>query len=238
MTTSLNWTYPVYLIRHAGGYASVAVDPVSVDPVSVDPVSIDHDQPGPRFAICVFTTEALGRRFVEAVEIEGENRAVRSDREFAQLLRALKEPFTTVVFDAEPAETEINEKWRVDVSTLLEDHLPWADSPWDYPVYVLAQNSGNRGVDYASIEADVADRGPLLAIGLFLKKVAVDQYRQAADNDGRPQALDTPKQLADFLRDLPSSVTAVALNPRVVDGKHVARQCLSTSNLLEKILMD
>jgi len=221
MTNKFAWSYPIYLVRHAGGYASVA---------------LQGEGDEPRYALTVFTTEELGDKFVETVGIDGECWSLRNDREFARVLCGLSGPFAEVVFDAAPIETEINEKWRVSAQDLLENYLPLANSPWDYPVYVLRDIDKTGQSGYVSIEADIPERGHLIALALFTTQDTAVAYGEAAGINGPHECIETPEQLATLLRELSETTTAVAWEPTVVEGKSVTKQCASVTVLLEKYL--
>ncbi len=212
---NFTWNYPIYLIRHEGGYASVAVDSSGDEA---------------RFAVAVFTSVSGAEAFMAAAEFQGEPQALGSDREFAQFLAALRPPFTEVAFDSAPEGPNVNARWTAGVADLLEKHLAGKLdlSPFSYPVYVLDQDQG-----YASIEGGDEQ---MVAIALFTDRDLAEKYRSGAGINASLHALDAPDQLTDLLRSLSEAVTAVALNPTADGGQRHAKTCVPVATLLEKYL--
>jgi len=213
---SFTWDYPVFVIPHGGGFVSVPVE---------------SSQEAPQFAVTVFTSESLARQFMETVDLDGSPAALKNDREFAFFASALKKPCTAVVFDSQPEGTEVCARWQIDVPTLLEKHLPGARSPWDYPVFVLAAEEG-----YALIQGAGAEGSGISAVVLFTDAASAEAYCSAAGFEGAVEPLDTPEATVAFLQAVPPNVTAVAVNPRVEDGRHRAKTCVRIATLLEKYL--
>jgi len=211
---SFTWNYPIYLIRHEGGYASVAVD---------------GDDDEARFAVAVFTALSGAEAFMAAAQFQGEPQALGSDREFAQFLAALRPPFTEVAFDSAPEGPNVNAQWTAGVADLLEKHLPAANSPWDYPVYVLDEGKGHASIDGGGDEK-------MVAVALFTDRDLAETYLRGAKIDASLHALDDPGELADLLRSLSATATAVALNPTVDGGQRHAKTCVPVATLLEKYL--
>ena len=72
-------------------------------------------------------------------EISGSPRALSNAREFDWLLRSLQAPVSQIALDPEPTDDEVNARWSISVEEMLQQHLVVDYSPWNYPVYVLAQ---------------------------------------------------------------------------------------------------
>jgi len=213
--TSFSWTYPVFAVRHGGGLASVQLE------------SADGED---RFALAIFTSEQTCLHFLGLTGIEGEPAQLNNDHEFAMLVSALKKPHTHVSFDSEPVGDEVNAKWSVSIADLLENHLPWSRSPWNYPVFVLRQGEG-----YASIEANSAEGEPIHALAMFTLEDLAKAYRDAAKETGEVDAIDTPPMFAVLLEQLVEA-TAVAINPTADAGVRTAKTCVTVQTLLEKYL--
>ncbi len=213
---SFSWKYPIFVIRHNGGFASA-------------PLSGDGDEPV--VALMLFTEEPAAEAFMKAVELDGEVRSLGNDREVAYLIAALRHPCTSVMFNPTLEGDAVIGQWTVDIATLAEKHLPLARSPWDYPVYVLAEGEG-----YSSITADVPGRGQVVALALFTDAARADSYSESAGIETRRRSLNTPDQLRKLLVELPQNVTVVAIDPLVTDGRRQAKTCVEISVLLEKYL--
>ena len=213
---NFTWDYPLYLIQHGGGFASVVSDPADEQPLH---------------SVVVFTRRAAMTEFMAAVQLEGRPRRLNNDREFSYVLQGLQPPATQVAFDAAVVDNQMKARWQIAVESLLEDHLPWAASPWDYPVFVVAVGGG-----FASIEGHAEDRGTLVAVGLFTDERLAERYVTAAGIRGQPLALSGPPELSSLLRELQPSVTAVAVDPTVRGGRRRAKWCVEVSTLLEKYL--
>jgi len=211
-----SWSYPLFVIRHGGGLASVVLDALGREP---------------ELALAVFTSQQQLAAFVDAVGLEAEPRAVHNDREFFYLLHGLKSPTTVVAFDSNPAGREVNARFILSVEKILAEHLPRAASPWDYPVYVLRTGGG-----YASIRGPARDQDELTAVGLFTDRSRAGDYRQAAEIEGEILELSTPAALDQFLVALGSAAAAVALNPTVDHGRRTAKWCGPMATLRQKYL--
>jgi hypothetical protein len=213
---TFSWNYPIFLIPHGGGYASI------VDPEDTN-----------RQLLVVFTKEEPALAFFVEFNILGRPRALKNSREFAWLLQSLQEPVTRVAFDPKPAQGEVNAAWTVAVATLLNHHLAVDFSPWNYPSFVIAEESG-----FASIEGQSSDGRPLTAVGVFTSADKARDYLSATDSKGTLCELKNVDEARRFLESLDVNVFAVALDPTVKDGQHTAKHCFDIATLLEKYLVN
>ncbi len=209
--------YPIYLITVTGGYASV---------VDTDP----GDQPV--HLLAVFLEEEAAASFMATCNLLGTPRELGNAREFRWLLQSLRHPVTQVAFDPSPDGKEVSAKWRVAVDELLAQLI--ADrSPWNYPVFVIAQNEG-----FVSIDGSSSDDQPIKAVGLFTTSGKADTYLQATEESGTVLKLADMEQARSFLAALKDSTPAVALDPVVDNGQHIAKICFRIEMLLDKYLVE
>ena len=211
------WQYPIHLIQHGGGYASI-----------IDPM--DKDQSNQSLAVFCDEQQALG--FMVACEIMGSPRQINNDREFGWLLTSLHAPVAGVVFDPSPI-IDNPPGWKVSVKDLLDNHLVSDNSPWNYPVYVVAQEQG-----FISIEEADNDGQPLTAIGFFTSVEYVETYLEAAAEAGATCPIDNVEEARSFLKKMVPQATAVAINPTAIDGQRTAKYCFAITTLLEKYLVN
>ena len=213
---SLDWGYPLYLIGIELGFASV-----------VDEVA-DGQR---RVSLVVFTDQARMERFMHEVGLEGMPRPIANDREFSYLLQGLRAPVTSVAFDSAPCGREVHARWIVEVQELLDKHLPWAASPWSYPLYVVAERDG-----FSCVEETADSKRPRRAMSLFTTSNAAQQYAQNARIEGSVQPVATPDDLRTLLQHLDSTVTAMAIDPTAAGVKRMAKRCVEIATVLEKYL--
>jgi hypothetical protein len=180
-------------------------------------------------SVVVFTEEAGMERFMKEVGLEGLPRQIANDREFSHFLQGLRHPVTAIAFDSNPRGREINARWMVEVQELLAKHLPWAASPWSYPVYVLAECDGLSCIDGAS-----ESRGSLRVMSLFTKLENAEQYMRDAGIDGSVKPISAPDDLRELLEGLEATVTAIALDPTAVGEQRTAPCCVEIPTVLEK----
>ena len=133
------WEYPLYLIPHGGGYASM-----------VDPSAEADDEPTQM--LVVYTESDIAVQFMSEFGMPDTPRMLFNDREFGWLLESLREPVREVAFDPSPLGDKIGARWQVAVRELLDDHLTADYSPWNYPVYAVAQETGFASIDGAGSE--------------------------------------------------------------------------------------
>jgi len=220
------WDYPIYLIRIGEGFASVEVDPVEVDPVEA--ASADDE---PRFAVAMFTSDALATSFSIEAEIDGDTQQLNNDREVAYFLRALREPFTRVAFDPQLRGVETYADELYDVNDLLQDHLPLAGSPWGYPVWVIERETG-----FASIEGSSASGKPMVALAVFTDSENAEDYLEGAGMSGTLRAIDDPTGFTDLLDEVGDIIEAVALDAVAEGEMRRAKWCVAVNTLREKYL--
>lgn len=213
-----SWQYPLFLIRHGEGYASI------VDSAAPS----DANQ-----ALAVFRREESALEFMNQCGILGTLRSLRNDREFIWLLRSVQAPVAHVVLDPEAQlSSEGGEPWQASVEELLASHLIADNSPWSYPVFVVAQGEG-----FVSIQGQGGDGNTLHAVAFFESEAKVSKYLEAADEEGTAVPLKDMEQARSFLVSVNAEVSAVAWNPAVLEGQRVAKHCFAVDTLLQKYLI-
>ena len=211
------WKYPIYLIKHGGGYASI-----------VDPTAEDSS----RQSLVVFRDEEQALGFMAACGILGTPRELNNDRELGWLLQSLQAPVTGVVFDPSASAEEQDSGVRVTVQDLLEKDLVPDNSPWNYPVYVVAQDEG-----FVCIDGTDSDGKRIAAIAFFTSEERIAAYLAAANETGATCAMMDLGEARSFLTGVGSQAAAVAIDPTVEDGRRTAKHCLGIKTLLEKYLV-
>ena len=213
-----SWQYPLFLIRHETGYASI-VDRTTGSETTQSLVACQHKE------------DAIA--FIMRCGIVGVPRELRNDREFNALLRSLKPPVMNVVFDPCPhLGAEADHATQIGVGELLEQYLVVDYSPWNYPVFVVAQESG-----FVSIDGRDQRGQPIAAVGVFPDEQRVSSFLEAARQPGTPCPLATMQEARTFLTKVASQVVAVAWNPTVEDNRYVAEHCFTIETLLRKYLV-
>ena len=214
---SRTWTYPLFLIRHGGGYASIA---------NPDPAHAAQ-------ALVVFEAEQAAIDFMGDCGILGLPTPLQNAREFNWLLQSTRPPVVDVIFNPSAKLDEVSSNsWHIGITELRERHLVVDNSPWSYPVYVIAQGDG-----FVSITGQDQSGNPLVAIGLFANLQRVTEYLQAAAQDGTPCQLKDLEETRAFLTRLATEAAAVAWNPTVDGGQRTATHCFPINTLLEKYLV-
>ncbi|MBP87320.1 MAG: hypothetical protein CMJ64_11455 [Planctomycetaceae bacterium] len=212
-----HWEYPIYLIKHGGGYASIVDSTV--------------DEPSKQsLVVCCEEEAAIG--FMAACGIMGVPRELNNDREFGWLLQRLQTPVKGVVFDPSASVEEQDSACRISVPELLEKHLVADNSPWNYPVYVVAQDEG-----FVSIDAADSDGRTMNVIGFFASEERIETYLEAVGETGTACAMANIEEARSFLKGIASQAAAIAINPTVADGQRTAKHCLAIETLLEKYLV-
>ena len=160
---NITWNYPIYLIPHQTGYVSIAANDGSDDQMLV-----------------VYTCEESAASFMDDHGLSGAPRPLQNAREFGWLLDALHAPVTRVAFDPEVTDRRANPRWEIPVKQLRSEHLAADFSPWNYPVYIVAQDSG-----FACIRGRASDGRPLTAIAVFTSSERAQSYLQEAGETGQ-----------------------------------------------------
>jgi hypothetical protein len=212
---NISWTYPVYLIPHEAGYVSIVANDGSVDQMLV-----------------VYTCEQAAIAFMDDHGLPGVPRPLANGREFRWLLDALRKPVTRVAFDPQIADRRAHPRWEVPVKTLRDEHLSADLSPWNYPVYVIAQGTG-----FASIHGRASDGRPLTAIAVFTTSERACDYLRDAGETGELCELTDLRLTRRFLDRLALEIFAVAVDPVVDDAGRTAKYCFDIATLLEKYLV-
>ncbi|PHR94738.1 MAG: hypothetical protein COA78_31705 [Blastopirellula sp.] len=215
---TIQWNYPIYLIAHSGGYASI-----------VDPTS--KSEP-PLQQLVVISEETLALQFMGDFGIMGAPRMLNNDREFGWLLQSLKPPVTSIAFDPNPVEKEINAAWACSIDTMLEKHLSMDNSPWNYPVYFINQDTG-----YSSILGQSADGKDVIVLNLFTTKEKANEFLKAADEPGDLEEYADMASLREFLDSMQKSGSAIAIDPEITETGRTAKNCLGIESLLAKYLV-
>ncbi|MBC8353538.1 MAG: hypothetical protein H8E66_16185 [Planctomycetes bacterium] len=213
------WEYPIYLIPHGGGYVSM-----------VDPTAESENVPTQM--LVVYTQSEVAVQFMSEFGIEDTPRMLFNDREFSWLLRSLRAPVTDVAFDPSPLGDKIDARWQLAVSELLTEHLTADYSPWNYPVYAIAQESGFVSIDGADSSGE-----RLRVLGLFSSEEKANDYLLAADELGELCMLTNLDETRAFLSALTKQIEAVALDPTVEPDQRAAKHCFPLDTLLNKYLV-
>lgn len=207
-------TYPVIVIRHGGGYASLASE-------MPDGAQL--------LAVAAFSNEQTLREFVVAARLEGEIEFLPTSEDFARFVRAMRPPAAAIAFDPEVTEEGIRTRGQVDVATLLRDFLPAMGITWNYPVYAIRMESG-----YACIAGETP-QGPMIALALFDEEDVATAYRAAAEVEGEIESILDAPALVTFLDALDDAINAVAFDPQVTEIGHMARWCVRRAMLIDKL---
>lgn len=209
-------SYPVFVIRIGSGYATM--------------VTPESPEEKPEYAILVFTTEELAENFIEAVGIQdAEVRFLRNERELGRVLAMQPAEVTHIAIDSilKDGHLETN---CLTLYEMIKNHMPLARSPWDYPVFFLRQSNGQLSA--------IATEKSLVA-AMFTSNQKAKDYRAKLDRPSQYELIrvETPRQLLDFLQNLPEEISAAAFNPTIDDeANHTAVQCLEISKIIEKFL--
>lgn len=210
------WQYPLFLIPHAGGYAALVDDTVT---------------PAEQ-ALVVTTNGELALALMHRFDILSVPRQLHNAREFKWLLESLQSPITRVVFDPQPVEDRCDAAWRVSVADLLGRYVIADNSPWNYPITVIANDEG-----FLCIGDDEPKEQAVNAIAVFTEQSKADAYLSETNDVGTPCHLGNVTEAKTFLSSLVPVVNAVAINPRVENGIRVTKHCFSLETLLTKYLV-
>jgi len=213
------WEYPIYLIPHGGGYASIVDPHAEADVV-------------PTQMLVVYTESEVAVQFMSEFGMADTPRMLFNDREFSWLLQSLRAPVTDVAFDPSPLGDKIEARWQVAVRELLDDHLTADYSPWNYPVYAIAQATGFVSIDGAGNKGE-----PLTILGLFTSPDKAKGYLEAADESGELCRLTNLDEARIFLAALTEQIAAVALDPIIERDQRIAKHCFPLKTLLNKYLV-
>ena len=213
------WEYPIYLIPHGGGYASM-----------VDPKTEAEDKPSQM--LVVYTESEVAIQFMAEFGLDDTPRMLFNDREFSWLLQSLRAPVSEVAFDPSPLGDKVDARWQVAVSELLAEYLTADYSPWNYPVYAVAQGAG-----FVSIDAAGSDGQPLTVLGLFTSEAKANSYLEAANEPGELCPLTNLDETRTFLTAMTDLIGAVALDPTVESDQRTAKHCFPLDTLLTKYLV-
>lgn len=213
---TLNWQYPIYLLPHERGYASL----------------VDAGQQQPTQSLIVCTDPQAAVELMARFVMLGRPRALHNAREFRWLLQSLRQPVTQVAFDPAPTDDAINARWQVAISELLTHHLPSDNSPWNYSVFAIGQADG-----FACIEGGPDDTPAWKAVGMFTSRQKAEAYLRDAEEQGDVLELPDLESAVTFLGAMQADVQAAALDPQVIAGRRVAETCLTIEVLLTKYLV-
>lgn len=212
-----SWQYPVYLIPHGVGYVSLVEPEVQEPPVHL---------------LAVFTEAQAAEDLMSQFGVQGTPRALNNDREFCWLLQSLRAPVTQVAFDPKPTDEAVNPSWLVSVQELLDDHLSADYSPWNYPVYLIEQETG-----FSCIDGQTSDGRSLMALEIFTTQEKAEAYLRDVGQTGAIRTLTDMDETRAFFETIVSEITAVALDPIVTDGRGTAEHCFAVETLLAKYLV-
>jgi len=212
------WQYPIFLIAHGGGYASI-----------VDPAD---DSETPRQFLAIHTSEPLSLAFMQRFGIVGQPRKLNNDREFRWLLKSLKFPVTEVAFDPDPVEMDLHAAWVASVNSIAEDHLHVDNSPWNYPVYIV-----DHGTGYASISGEDEGGNSMQLLSLFTTMEGAKGYLEHAHQEGEILCLPDVEQAREVVLALKDQIAAVAIDPEIAGGGGHSQYCIAVEPLLDKYLI-
>jgi hypothetical protein len=213
---SVTWNYPIYLIPHQAGYVSIAAT----------------DGSGAQMLV-VYTCQQAAADFMDDHGLPGSPRPLQNAREFGWLLDVLRAPVTQVAFDPQVVDRQANPRWAIPVKALRDEHLTADWSPWNYPVFVVAQDHG-----FASIHGKTSDGRPLTAIAVFTSSERAGRYLRDAGETGQLCELSDMPHARRFLESLSLEIFSVAIDPVVDASVRKARYCFDIATLLEKYLIE
>lgn len=211
----ISWNYPIYLIPHQTGYVSILADDGSDQQMLV-----------------VYTCRESAAEFMDDHGLPGQPRALQNAREFRWLLDALRAPVTQVAFDPRVVQRHARTRWKVSIPALRDKHLTADFSPWNYPIYVVAQDTG-----FACIQGQASDGRPLMAIALFTSSERAEDYLESTGESGQLCKVGDMALARRLLDSLPLEVFSVAIDPVVDNSVRKARHCFDIATLLEKYLV-
>lgn len=214
---AFEWEYPIAVIAHGGGYASVIES---------------EERGGERHSLIVVTETEASLELMQRLGILGAPRIIGNAREFRWLVQSLRKPVSHVAFDIDPVEDQPNPQWSVSIEELLRNHLIADFSPWNYPIYVVAVEHG-----FLCIASSTSDGRELTAVTVFRSKSLAAEYIEAS----QPGEICTIKNLQEavrFFSAVSEVVDAVALDPSIVDGQASAEHCFAIETLLDKYLVE
>ena len=186
----------------------------------------------PTQLLVVYTQSEVAVQFMSEFGIDDTPRMLFNDREFSWLLQSLRSPVTDVAFDPSPLGDKIDARWQIAVNELLEQHLTADYSPWNYPVYAVAQESG-----FVSIDGAGSGGEPITVLGLFSTEDKAKAYLAATEEFGELCALINLDDTRTFLNALTDQIAAVALDPIVAQDQRTAKHCFPLDTLLNKYLV-
>ena len=210
------WEYPIAVLAHGGGYASI----------------VEQEEESDRHSLIVVTDTDESPDLMAKLGILGAPRLIHNAREFRWLVESLREPVTHVAFDIDPVGAEPNPQAAYSIEELLQDHLVIDFSPWNYPVYIVAVEEG-----FASIIGSREDESPFHAIAVFRSRERADAFMEVA-GDGEICELADLKDAVKFFTAMAEQVDAVALDPSHQEGQCLTDHCFAIETLLEKYLIE
>lgn len=219
----LNCEYPMYLVKHGGGYVSLLEE-------GADPETSDQ-------ALAVFSNETLAAEFIETIGVMASIKSLQNAREFAWLLASLQAPVVEVILDQPPGETQLGGQWRVGVSELLNHHLIVDYSPWNYPVYAVEEVFEGKSKGWSCIQGEDSEGNPVTVLALFTQTSIAEDYLKASRTRGELKSFSDVEMIRPWLESLTDQVTAVAIDPVIANGQRRADQCLGLERLLDSYLV-
>lgn len=209
----ITWQYPLQVIQHQGGYVSLVGDDVSEEPCQ---------------SLAVFASEESALCFMQQFNILGVPRSLRNDREFAWLLESLRDPVAQVAFEPQPDGAEINPRWAANIGVLLTEYLTPDNSPWNYPAYVLAVETG-----FASIRFPDDLGAPKVALVLFTTREKAECCVEQT-HEGTLCELKNAEDAKRFLTAVSDVIDAVAIDPTMDESHLGTKHCFLLDTLLNK----
>lgn len=194
----------------------------------VDPDSQDEQ------LLVVCNSQEDAARLIYQFEILSAPKPLSNDREFYWLLQSVSYPVIGVAFNPRPEGTSINAEQIISTTELMEVHLKPDRSPWNYPVFTIAEEEG-----FACIEGSEVDGQPLMAICLFTSIERANEYLHESKEKGTPCKLQDLNQAREFFGKIDESyAVAVAIDPVIEDKIRSAKYCFSIQTLMEKYLIE
>jgi hypothetical protein len=214
---SFQWEYPVAVLAHGGGYASL----------------VDEGTQPPRHSLIVITETERTADVMQQLAILGAPKLIKNSREFRWLLESLQAPVRHVAFDIDPVGADPNPAATLSVEALLTEYLSTDFSPWNYPVFLLAIDDG-----FVSITGQRSDSDDMHAIAVFRSAEKARDYETVVSGGGELCEIKNLAEAVKFFEAMRETIDAVALDPVITDGQCQTEHCFSLETLLSKYLIE
>lgn len=222
-TMKLKCDYPLFLVKHGGGYISLLEE-------GADPETSDQ-------ALAIFSTEEKAAEFIDTIGVMAGIKPLGNAREFAWLLASLQAPVVEVILDQPAGETELTGEWRSTVRELLNKHLIVDYSPWNYPVYAVRETFEGKELGWSCIQGQDSEGNPVTVLALFTQPGIARDYLKACKTKGDLKSFEDVDQIRPWLEELEGQVSAVAIDPVIENNQRRADQCIGLERLLDAYLV-